>query len=149
MLESRYGMAIRIESDPHMISPDHKMEKFKTSSRRIPKAPAQAAVTIDSVEPFTMDEEAETQTPEAENTEEQPKKKRRRRRRRGGKDRNENQATEVQNADGAEGEAPSDAKSDDAPAESNDSVADAAPTEEAPKAEADAAPEAKEEKPKK
>ena len=105
MLEARYGMAIRIESDAHMISPDHKMEKFKTSSRRIPKAPAQAAVTIDSIEPFEMEEEAETPTPEAEATEEQPKKKRRRRRRRGGKDRNETQAADAQNAETVEGEA--------------------------------------------
>jgi ribonuclease E len=139
ILEARYSMAIRIEAGPHMISPDHKMEKFKSSTRRIPKAPAQAAVTIDSVEPFTMDEELETQTPEAETTEDQPKKKRRRRRRRGGKDRNENQGGEAQNAEAKEGaeagensEAPADAESD-------------APAEAAPAPEADAA----EEKPKK
>ncbi|WGI20655.1 ribonuclease E/G [Amylibacter sp. IMCC11727] len=143
MLEARYGMAIRIESDPHMISPDHKMEKFKSSTRRIPKAPAQAAVTIDSVEPFEMEEEAETPNPEAENTDEQPKKKRRRRRRRGGKDRNESQAADAQNADTADGEATS-TEGEATPAEATeaDAKGEAAPaappvpeeaTEEAPK----------------
>ena len=142
MLEARYAMAIRIESDPHMISPDHKMEKFKTSSRHIPKAPVQAAVTIDSIEPFVMDGEDETETAtvvvDTAPSDDQPKKKRRRRRRRGGKDRNENQNGE--NAVVVEGEAaPADANGAEAtPADAP--VADATP---------DAAPETADEKPKK
>ena len=147
MLEARYAMAIRIESDPHMISPDHKMEKFKTSSRHIPKAPAQAAVTIDSIEPFVMDEEEEVTTPTVVDTapsDDQPKKKRRRRRRRGGKDRNENQNGAAENGESAvaaEGEA---APADGAEATPADApVADATPA-------AEAAPEAAaDEKPKK
>ena len=137
MIEGRYGMAVRIEGDPHLISPDHKLEKFKTSSRVIPKPPVQAAVTIDSIEPFEMEEEIEA--PEADAQEEQPKKKRRRRRRRGGKDRNEQQTG-------------------DQPAEAQPSAEDA-PVEQSPAPEAEGegevaeakvpdAEEVKEEKPK-
>jgi len=105
ILEARYGMAVRIESDPHMISPDHKMEKFKSSTRRVSRAPAQTAITIDSVEPFTVEEDLEELQPKAENTEDQPKKKRRRRRRRG-KDRNENQVLDPQDTELTEIETP-------------------------------------------
>jgi ribonuclease E len=105
ILEARYGMAVRIESDPHMISPDHKMEKFKSSTRRVSRAAAQTAITIDSVEPFTVEEDLEELQPKAENTEDQPKKKRRRRRRRG-KDRNENQVLDPQDTELTEIETP-------------------------------------------
>ena len=149
MLEARYAMAIRIESDPHMISPDHKMEKFKTSSRHIPKAPAQAAVTIDSIEPFIMDEEDEAETTttvvDTVPSEDQPKKKRRRRRRRGGKDRNENQNGTVENGEAQSGANPVVAEGEAAPAYVT--PADAAATDVTPAA--DATPEATEEKPKK
>ena len=80
MIEMRYGMVIRINADPTLISPDYKIEKFKSSSRPIPKPSAQT-VTIDSVEPVEAEEVAD----EVEETEEdRPKKKRRRRRRRRG-----------------------------------------------------------------
>jgi ribonuclease E len=105
MIEARYGMAIRIESDSHLISPEHKMEKFKTTTRRIPKAPALNAITIDTVEPTNFEDdideaedleldapaEAETTAATVDSGEEQPKKKRRRRRRRSNnKDRADN-----------------------------------------------------------
>jgi ribonuclease E len=34
-IEARYGMSIRIEVDPHMISPDYSVEKFKTATRKV------------------------------------------------------------------------------------------------------------------
>ena len=128
-LEARYGMAVRIESDPHMISPDHKMEKFKSSTRQIPKAPTQAAITIDSVEPFKVEEELEELEelePKPENTEDQPKKKRRRRRRRGGKDRNENQVFDPQDAEPTEIETPP-VQEPDVPSEADTTTAEEKP----------------------
>ncbi|GGA09214.1 ribonuclease E/G [Neptunicoccus cionae] len=129
MIEARYGMAVRIEADMHLISPDHKIEKFKTSTRRIPKAPVHAAVTIDSIEPFEVEEEEQAPTAkannapeaEAETSDDQPKKKRRRRRRRGGKDRNDSQNGENGDQNGADAAA-GDAKGEDtaAPQQADD-----------------------------
>ncbi|MDB5660405.1 MAG: RNAse [Cypionkella sp.] len=36
LIEARYGMAVRIECDPLMISPDFSIEKFKTATRVVP-----------------------------------------------------------------------------------------------------------------
>ncbi|PLS20910.1 ribonuclease E/G [Neptunicoccus cionae] len=142
MIEARYGMAVRIEADVHLISPDHKIEKFKTSTRRIPKAPVHAAVTIDSVEPFEVDEDEQAPAAKAnpvsdvdtETSDEQPKKKRRRRRRRGGKDRADTQNAENGDQNGSE-DAKSDAKEDAAATEQGEetkSAETAAETAEAP-----------------
>ena len=32
-IEARYGLSVRVEGDPHMVSPDFALEKFKTASR--------------------------------------------------------------------------------------------------------------------
>lgn len=40
MIETRYGMAVRVEADPALISPDFAMEKFKTATRNVPEAPS-------------------------------------------------------------------------------------------------------------
>ncbi len=37
-IEMRYGMSVRIEGDPTLVSPDFHIEKFKTATRVIPKA---------------------------------------------------------------------------------------------------------------
>ena len=123
ILEARYGMAIRVESDPHMISPEHKMEKFKSSTRRIQKAPTQAAITIDSVEPFTMEEELETLSSETENTGDQSKKKRRRRRRRV-KDKGENQVLEMENSEPIEDKTPVELQSSSQTEDPSDAITD-------------------------
>jgi ribonuclease E len=39
LIEARYGMAVRIEADPVMVSPDYSIEKFKTALRAVPEAP--------------------------------------------------------------------------------------------------------------
>ncbi len=101
LIEARYDMAVRIEADPSLISPDYSIEKFKTATRVI--SPAMASVI--SAESTTMpdlvdededivddideaEEEAEEATssarPQSGSGEGQPKKKRRRRRRRRG-----------------------------------------------------------------
>ncbi len=36
LIEARYGMAVRIECDPTLISPDYAIEKFKTATRVVP-----------------------------------------------------------------------------------------------------------------
>jgi ribonuclease E len=39
LIEARYGMSVRIEADPAMISPDYAIEKFKTATRVVPEVP--------------------------------------------------------------------------------------------------------------
>ncbi len=36
LIEARYGMAVRLEADPAMVSPDYTIEKFKTALRVVP-----------------------------------------------------------------------------------------------------------------
>ncbi|WP_116084443.1 Rne/Rng family ribonuclease [Tropicimonas sp. IMCC34011] len=102
-IEARYGMAVRIESDPMLISPDYTIEKFKTATRNVAEvtAPVISVDTSDMPELLPEEEELEDATdnlPGAEapaevqggsdaetpsSDEDKPKKKRRRRRRRG------------------------------------------------------------------
>ena len=46
-IEARYGMAVRIEADPKMVSPDFTIEKFKTATR--PVAPVSPVVSMESM----------------------------------------------------------------------------------------------------
>ncbi|MCH2167566.1 MAG: Rne/Rng family ribonuclease [Oceanicola sp.] len=90
-IEQRFGLAVRIEGHPSLISPDFEIEKFKSASRDIP-APAAPLISIDTSDMPEIDEEdvvdatAEdvSETPETTDEEGAPKKKRRRRRRRRG-----------------------------------------------------------------
>ena len=138
-IEARYGMAVRLEADPYMISPDFTVEKFKTATRRV-----EAVAPVVSVDPSLMadldeeiaaeEEAAETSdAPEAQSDEDRPKKRRRRRRRRRSKG-GEGQGDEAQASENTEGEETSETTetAEEVPAEA---------------AEADA-PEAAEEKPK-
>ncbi|MCT2540250.1 ribonuclease E/G [Sedimentimonas flavescens] len=90
-IEARYGMAVRIEADPSLVSPDFSIEKFKTATRIVPElqspvvsASAELMAEIDEADLVEEVEEEEAEVaseqPEA-NTEEQPRKKKRRRRR--------------------------------------------------------------------
>ncbi|MBZ4021650.1 ribonuclease E/G [Rhodobacter sp. TJ_12] len=87
-IEARYGMAVRIEADPTLVSPDFSIEKFKTATRIVPdpmtaavhaSAELMAEIDDEDVVEEEEDEVEETETAEAEET---PKKKKRRRRRR-------------------------------------------------------------------
>jgi ribonuclease E len=40
LIEARYGMAVRIEADPMLVSPDYSIEKFKTATRLVAEVPA-------------------------------------------------------------------------------------------------------------
>lgn len=91
-IEARYGMSVRIEGDPHLVSPDFQLEKFKTATRAVPQVQA-PVVSVDTrlMEQVDADEVAEeedetdevrTEIPGDGDGEGKPKRKRRRRRRR-------------------------------------------------------------------
>jgi ribonuclease E len=92
-IEQRHGMAVRIEADPFLVSPDYSIEKFKTATRIVP-----ANVTTVSSVDFALMEEIDEQgqeddqadvneaTETAEDADAPKKRRRRRRRRRGGSD---------------------------------------------------------------
>ena len=88
-IEARYGMSVRVEADPFLISPDFAIEKFKTATRVVPEASA-AVVSVDASLMADIDEAANgveseiVQDAASESAEETqaPKKRRRRRRRR-------------------------------------------------------------------
>ncbi|MFT7046014.1 MAG: ribonuclease E, partial [Celeribacter sp.] len=140
-IEARYGMAVRIEADPHLISPDFTIEKFKTATRVITEVSSNvisaSAALMDEIDDDVVviedADEAEIEeavvAPAADGDEEQPKKRRRRRRRRRKSgDQVEGQA---EGENGEEAEAPRDSISetgDAAPVEG-----EAAPDEEKPK----------------
>ena len=136
-IEARYGMSVRIECDPTLVSPDFAIEKFKIATRIVPEAAPIVASAImfeddddDIVEETPDEEEADVVaeapqavTAETADGEERPKKKRRRRRRRrGGAGNGETQMDEngnpIEAAEAAEetAEAPA-VEGEDAPAE--------------------------------
>ncbi len=39
-IEGRYGMSVRIEADPFLVSPDYAIEKFKTATRVVAEVAA-------------------------------------------------------------------------------------------------------------
>ena len=89
MIEQRFGLSVRVEGDASLISPDYKLEKFKTASRIVP-APERLELTTvayPAEEEIEEEEEAEEEVAEApEAAGEKPGgKRKRRRRRRGGK----------------------------------------------------------------
>ena len=114
-IEQRHGMAVRIEADPFLISPDYTIEKFKTATRIVPVS----TTTVSSVD-FALMEEIDEQGQQddqadaieaVESTEDgdAPKKRRRRRRRRrGGSDAS---AGDQSQEDGTQDEAPAEVPS--------------------------------------
>jgi ribonuclease E len=123
-IEARYGMSVRVECDPVLISPDFVVEKFKTATRIVPEAApiVASALLMDDDEdddliietPDEDEEDAVAPTPKAAaavldapeaDGEDRPKRKRRRRRRRTG-------AGDAPQAEGAE---PSDAEDEALP----------------------------------
>ncbi|MEY8830738.1 ribonuclease E/G [Sedimentitalea sp. XS_ASV28] len=87
-IEMRYGLSVRIEGDPHLVSPDFAIEKFKTASRAVPAA-VSPVVSVDTslMDQVDADDEMEAEAEEvsaaeADESETKPKRKRRRRRRR-------------------------------------------------------------------
>ncbi|WP_422050004.1 Rne/Rng family ribonuclease [Shimia sp.] len=139
-IEARYGLSVRVEGDPALVSPDFTIEKFKTATRVVPE-PSAPVVSADMSIMDAIDEaeveEAEEVTAAAEEAapedgEAKPKKRRRRRRRRRG------------GSDNADGDANGNDNASDENAEASDNADAEAKTDEAPAEDAEA-----EEKPKK
>jgi ribonuclease E len=159
-IEGRYGLSVRIEGDPTLISPDFTMEKFKTATRvvvELPQVVSGDAALMDEVdssvnvweleEAEAAEEEASAKAaarPEraeraeraerpAESGDDEGKPKKRRRRRRRSKSKY-----------GADGELNSENGSDedDGAEEGDDAVETATPTEAASEVAAEALPEA-------
>ncbi|MEP0261434.1 Rne/Rng family ribonuclease [Sulfitobacter sp.] len=161
-IEMRYGMSVRIEGDPTLVSPDFHIEKFKTATRTVPPV-SDHVVSVDTSLMDQIDEDesaAEVEVEEApaaqeaaqsengngngngngEEGEGKSKRRRRRRRSRGGRGRNGNGDHQNGADDQNGGQQQEEAKSDEGDK--------AQPVEaEAAQADTDAAPAA-EEKPK-
>ncbi|MBO6866942.1 MAG: ribonuclease E/G [Thalassococcus sp.] len=147
-IEARYGLSVRIEGDPHLVSPDFTMEKFKTATRVVPEptAPVVSASMALMEDIDAEEEEAEELNSEVENeaeTEEKPKRRRRRRRKK--------KTNQTEGEDGQSDNNESTDTADNGSDESKDNAADEAKTdasEDAPAAE-ETTPDAEaEEKPK-
>jgi len=161
-IEMRYGMSVRIEGDPTLVSPDFHIEKFKTATRTVPPV-SDHVVSVDTSLMDQIDEDesaAEAEVEEAPAAQEPPqsengngngngngedgegksKRRRRRRRSRGGRGRNGNGEQQNGADDQNGGQQQEEAKPDEGDK--------AQPVEaEAAQADTDAAPAA-EEKPK-
>ena len=138
-IEARYGMSVRIEGDPFLISPDFSLEKFKTATRVVkeaaPVVSADASIMSDIDEEAEIDETEAPEAPEAEadapEGQGQGKKKRRRRRRRRGGQGSDQDQGEAQVA--AEQGDEADASAQEAEAEPDAAAGETPEAEEAPK----------------
>ena len=160
-IEQRYGLSVRIEGDPHLVSPDFSMEKFKTATRSVPVAPAHV-VSVDTSLMDQIDEDEADSTDEdaadadddngngnanndngnSDNGEQKPKKRRRRRRRgRGGKSDDQNGDQNGDNGNGGSKDRGEPERKQDAVAEKQQGDATAA---DAPKDDAEVTPDAAE-----
>ena len=85
-IETRYGLSVRIEGDPHLVPPDFSIEKFKTATRTVPMTSAPVVSVDTSIMDQVDDDDADQVDAVVEDvtsTEDgEPKPKRRRRRRR-------------------------------------------------------------------
>ncbi len=144
-IEERYGLSVRLEGDPVMISPDFSIEKYKTATRRVAERVA-PVVSVDSSIMDDIDDAVEVDADEApaaqgarvadENAEgdQQPRKRRRRRRRRrgGGGGNGDHTQSEDQSPDGAPQGEPAVEEAAQAEAPKED-AAEASEAEEKPK----------------
>ncbi len=128
-IEARYGMSVRIECDPTLVSPDYAIEKFKTATRVVPEAApvVASAALMDDDDDDVVAEVVEADAEErSDGGEDKPKRKRRRRsrRRRGGGNNAENQQAEA-----------TEATAEEQPAVAEAAPAEAVVTEDAPEPE--------------
>ena len=143
-IEARYGLSVRVEADPLLVSPDYSIEKFKTATRVIPEVVSQVISNDASLMPDLEDEDiVEEDLDETEDEDEgeaggeaggevaqgeqgdEPgkKKKRRRRRRRKG---NGERGADGQGQAGDSGEETGDDTGEDGAAEEDTDDAEAA-----------------------
>ncbi len=156
-IEARYGLSVRIEGDPHLVSPDFSMEKFKTATRVVQQVAHVVSVDTSLMDQIDEDESAaaeeqaaavvepqEAPEPPAADTgddgEGKPKRKRRRRRRsRGGRSSNGEDGNE-QNTDAGEDQPAAEPAGQSAPEAAPEEVA---VTGEAPAEDAEEKPKPK------
>jgi len=136
-IEARYGLSVRVEGDPMLVSPDFSIEKFKTATRFVPEA-AEPVVSADTIVMDEIDEdiavEDEIETPESEQDEERkPKRRRRRRRRRKGQGGDQAEGSEDQTSDDTVTDEDSNAEVDATDTADVDTSAEESPQEEKPK----------------
>ena len=137
MIELRFGLSVRVEGDPTLISPDYKLERFKTASRIIP---VPESLNLTQVAPPPEDEneeEDEEETAETVETEGEAgadkagAKRKRRRRRRGGRSGlppvAASEAEAEPEANGTDADLPPGAEAAAPAAEASDPVAESAP----------------------
>ncbi|WP_299955454.1 ribonuclease E/G [uncultured Roseobacter sp.] len=153
-IEGRYGLSVRIEGDPALVSPDFSLEKFKTATRIVTASAAHVVsvdtsimdqVDADEDEDVVAEEVPAPQGVEATRSEEgdgEGKPKRRRRRRR----RSRNKSNGGEN--GQTGEANEASAPQDGEAPAKNGADTAVETVEAPAEAEEATPEAAAEKPK-
>ena len=111
MIEARFGLSVRVEGDPTLISPDYKIEKFKTASRVVPAPSALALPAVAYPEDGFGEDEAESEAEEFETEAaaapretgdqagDRQGKRKRRRRRRGGRNGEEGQAAPAEHVE--------------------------------------------------
>ena len=155
LIEARYDMAVRLEADPTLVSPDYAIEKFKTATRVVPvnsvisgNASLMGAAVdededMDIVDDIDDVEEAEQVTEAAPVAAAAPaprtegdaasngtkKKRRRRRKKKPGPNGQASGATEgqVSDAEGSDDDGDDDDEEGDGDASPTDAVAEAAP----------------------
>jgi ribonuclease E len=159
-IEARYGLSVRIECDPHLVSPDFVLEKFKTASRVVAEVELVSVISSETAVMAEVDdapmEEAEIEVtasveakteghsvaPESQDGDAPTKKRRRRRRRRRGSGGGENAEANGEHAAHNDGDAAvvvkSDTLADVTPSDQGetpvvDAVVDAVAVEDAPK----------------
>lgn len=148
VIEARYGMSVRIECDPALVSPDYSIEKFKTATRVVSEA-ASAVISgnssmmgadVDEADDFVEEDDIIEEVEDAEevvvtkaapdgtadNGDGGKKKRKRRRRRRGGPGTGQNDA-EGGGDDGDDSEDEADIAAPDSPAVAESDAAPAAP----------------------
>ncbi|MGD1884201.1 MAG: Rne/Rng family ribonuclease [Paracoccaceae bacterium] len=92
-IEARYGLSVRLEGDPALVSPDFAIEKFKTATRAVTTGPAPVVSVDASLMEQVDDDDTVEEAAEVEQSEEggeSRSKRRRRRRRRSRRSSNEN-----------------------------------------------------------
>ncbi len=152
VIEARYGMAVRIEADPQMISPDFLLEKFKTATRVVPQAAAvisgnaslMGAPVLEEEDDDILEEDIDDETDDAEDEGEGEstsnggtksadpanpgkKKRRRRRKKKGGAGSGQAEQGDAVASEGAEAAPSEEASESDAPAEPAPTEAGEAP----------------------
>jgi ribonuclease E len=101
-IETRYGLSVRIEGDPHLVSPDFALEKFKTATRVVPVATAPVVSVdtslMDQIDADDVDEDVSDENSDSYDGETKPKRRRRRRRRRSSKTSYDENGNEIENS---------------------------------------------------